>query len=220
MRLERASEKAMRYACLVFHYAKRVPAPPKIGFSVFNDVGEWCGCVIFNNGIEGIQKPFDLKMGQVCELVRVALNGKQKETSKVVSMAVRLFKNQNPLVKVLVSYADSDCDHVGTIYQAMNWVYVGSKKTSDEFIDPKTGKSIHSRSHSQTGFSIQFGVKKRVPKTSDLIRNKKGIKHKYVLVLDKSLELNLHSKPYPKSVQSIIGDAPGNQSGEGGSMPT
>jgi hypothetical protein len=220
MRLEKASDKAMKFSCLNFHYAKRLPAPPRVGFSVFNDTGEWCGCVIFNNGIEGIQKPFGLKMGQVCELVRVALNGKQSETSRCVSLAVNIFRKQNPLVKVLVSYADSDYSHFGTIYQAMNWVYVGSKRTSDEYIDPKTGRSVHSRSHSSSGANVQFGTMRKVFKTAELIRKRKGLKHKYVYLLDKKAGLIIEAKPYPKSVQSIIGDALGNQSGEGGSIPT
>lgn len=220
MRIETASEKAMKFACLNFHYAKRLPAPPRVGFSVFNDSGEWCGCIIFNNGLSNTHKPFNLKRGQVCELVRVALNGKQTKTSKCVSTAVRIFRKQNPLVKMLVSYADSDFEHFGTIYQAMNWIYVGSKKTGDEFIDPKTGRSIHSRSHSSSGILIQFGTVRKGVQTKDLIRKKKGLKHKYIYVLDKKLKLNIVSKPYPKSVQSIDGDAPGNQSGEGGSTPT
>jgi hypothetical protein len=199
MRLERASVKAVKYACMRFHYAKRLPAQPIIAYNVFeNDV--WCGVVIFNNGIGNINSPYNLKKGQVCELCRVALNGKQSTTSKAVSIAIKLFKKQNPLVKLLVSYADSDEGHNGTIYQAMNWYFTGSNKTGDKFIDPKTGKDIHSRSHSPTGIVIQFGVKKRVIKTGDLVKIKKGVKHKYIYPLDKSLipmckEL---AKPYPK----------------------
>lgn len=200
MRLEKASFKATKYACLNFHYAKRLPAQPMTSLAVFNDINEWCGVVIFNIGIKNISKPYNLPNGSVCELVRVALNGKQETTSKAVSIAVKMFKKLNPLCKLLVSYADSDENHTGVIYQAMNWYFVSSKNTVDKFIDPKTGKQIHNRSHSPTGFNIQFGKTKKVAKTNDLIRLKTGVKHKYIYPLDKSLIPLCKSlaKPYPK----------------------
>ena len=198
MRLERASYKAIKYACSHFHYAKRLPAQPMIGFSVFED-DSWCGVIVFNAGIGNINKPYELNKGEVAELVRVALNGKQSQTSKALSIALKLFRNQNPLCKLVVSYADSDENHIGVIYQATNWFFVSSHKTGDKFIDCN-GKEIHSRSHSPTGYNIQFGVRKRVVKTSDLTRVKKGVKHKYIYPLRKELIPLCRSlaKPYPK----------------------
>jgi hypothetical protein len=200
MRLEKASYKAVSFACLNYHYAKRIPAQPMTGFSVFNDKNEFCGVVVFNIGIGNISKPFNLPNGSVCELVRVALNGKQESTSKTVAIAVKLFKKINPLCKLLVSYADSDQNHNGVIYQAMNWTFVSSHKTGDKFINPKTGKDIHSRSHSPKGYNIQFGERKKVLNTNDLIRIKTGLKHKYIYPIDKSLLplCKSLSKPYPK----------------------
>jgi hypothetical protein len=39
MRLEKASYKAIVYACMNFHYAKSIPVVQS-GFSVFNDLNE------------------------------------------------------------------------------------------------------------------------------------------------------------------------------------
>jgi hypothetical protein len=218
MRLEKASFKAVQYACMNFHYAKRLPAQPMTAFSVFNNTDEWCGVVVFNIGIGNIAKAFNLHNGSVCELVRVALNGKQEQTSKAVAIAVKQFKRVNPLCKLLVSYADSDQNHVGTIYQAMNWYLVSTHKTGDKFIDPKTGKEIHSRSHSPKGFNIQFGQRKKVHNTNDLIRVKTGVKNKYIYPIDKSLIplCKSLSKPYPKQHAVLAqGSAPDIQSGDG-----
>jgi len=205
MRLQKASYKAVSFACLNFHYAKRIPSQPMTGINVFNDKDEWCGVVVFNIGIGNISKPFNLPNGSVCELVRVALNGKQEQTSKAVSIAVKLFKKINPLCKLLVSYADSDQNHTGTIYKAMNWYFISSHKTGDKFIDPKTGKDIHSRSHSPTGFNKQFGEIKKVLNTNDLVRIKTGVKHKYIYPLDKNLIplCKSLSKAYPKNAQEV-----------------
>lgn len=41
MRLTVASQKAIQYACIKFHYAKCVPVVG-IGFNVYNDNDEWC----------------------------------------------------------------------------------------------------------------------------------------------------------------------------------
>lgn len=183
-----------------YHYAQRLPAQPMVGFSCFNDAGDWCGVIVYNNGIGNIEKPFGVAKGNVCELARVALNGKQEATSRYVATSLRLLKKQNPLIEAVVSYADTDQGHEGTIYQATNWTFVSRHKTGDEFIDPKTGKSVHSRSHSPTGFNKQFGVRKRVVKTSSLLRVKKGPKNKYVFPFSKRMKewCAANSMPYPK----------------------
>jgi len=197
MKLEKASYKAVKYACLKYHYIGRMPANPFIAYSVFEN-DDWCGVIVFNKSMLNAHKPYNLKRGQVGELVRVAMNGKQKNVSKPVSIAVKLLRKDAPLLKLLVSYADSDEGHEGTIYQALNWYYECSKKTGDKYIDPKTGNSVHSSAHSPTGFCTQFGERKKAKKTSDLRRIKKGVKHKYIYPLDKELisMCKRISKPY------------------------
>jgi len=203
MRLEKASHKAIKYACMNFHYAKRVPVNTA-GYSVFNDKKKWCGVVVFGAGVEGIEKPYHLPKNTVWELVRVALNGQHGTTTKTVSTSVRLFKKDAPTVKLLVSYADSDQSHNGTIYQAMNWFFVGSNRTSDRYICKKTGKDIHSRQISKSGMKQQFGTKKRCYTYEDVEKIKTGVKHKYIYPLDKSLVpmCKALSKPYPKKEQN------------------
>lgn len=49
MRLAKASAKAVRYACMHFHYAKAVPVNT-LGYNVYNDDDEWCGVVLFGSG--------------------------------------------------------------------------------------------------------------------------------------------------------------------------
>ena len=92
MKLELASYKAIKYACLNFHYAKSLPVNT-IGFSVFNTKNEWCGVVLYGTGANNnIANTYQLKQGQVIELVRMALNGKQESTSKTLSISLKLVK--------------------------------------------------------------------------------------------------------------------------------
>ncbi len=105
MRLEKASPKAIKYACLKYHYSKTNP-PNCFGYSVFNDNKEFCGVVLYGVGANNnIGEPYGLKKGQVAELVRVALNGKQSTTVQVLAVSRKLFKKDNPTVKMIISFA-------------------------------------------------------------------------------------------------------------------
>ena len=55
----------------------------------------------------------------------MALNGKQESTSKALALSLKLVKKYNPLLQLVISYADCDQEHIGTIYQATNWIYEG-----------------------------------------------------------------------------------------------
>lgn len=191
MRLEKASFTAIRYACLNYHYSKAVPSVSD-AFSVFNDDNEFCGVVCFSVGANNnIGKPFGLQQGKIIELTRVALNGRQGhgKTSMVVAMALKQVKKNNPLVELIVSYADPEQGHVGGIYQATNWIYVGKSKGQREVLDPKTGKVMHKR----TANSI-YGTIVGLEKTEI------SWKYKYVYPLSRKMKKQCReiSLPYPK----------------------
>ena len=173
MKLVKASYKAIKYACLNFHYAKSVPVNV-FGYSVFNEKNEWCGVIVYGHGSNNnIAKPFGLKIGEVLELVRVALNGKQEFTSKAIAMSLKLIKKDIPLCKLVVSYADLDQNHIGTIYQATNWYFVGikmeNKKDCSYIID---GKRVHGRTitakFKKYGLSATIENIKKFYKTDDV----------------------------------------------------
>jgi hypothetical protein len=188
MRLEKASFKAIKYACLNFHYSKTVPVNT-FGYCVFNNNNEWCGVALFGTGASPqIGKQYNLKQGQVIEFVRMALNGKQSKTSEVLGIAIRLIKKDLPLVKIIVSYADQEQGHNGVIYQATNWYYLGEVK-SPPIIEGKHNKSM--------GGSI--GAARKILGREPIVYFPKP-KHKYIYPLDKSLIplCKSLSKEYPK----------------------
>ncbi len=75
MRLEKASTKAIRYACLNFHYSKSVPVNTT-GFSVFNDADEWCGVILFGGGANNnLPKMFNLRDRRRNNIVNVTRRG-------------------------------------------------------------------------------------------------------------------------------------------------
>lgn len=202
MKLEKASGKAIRYACLNYHYSKSVPQI-RIGYSVFNENDEWCGVIIFSNGANPrIAKEYGLVQGQVVELVRVALNGKQECTSQALGKALKMLKQDAPAVKLVVSFADRNQNHIGTIYQATNWFYMDER--SNECGIMLNGKLTHRRSVGKKygNSGIEF-LRQNIDKNAKIILGKTKIK--YVYVLDKKLftKIKQLSKPYPKK-ENII----------------
>lgn len=145
MRLTRATTKAIEYACKHYHYSKCNPLR-SIGYNVYNGKDEWCGVILFGLGANAqIASPYGLSQGQVLELTRVALNGKQECTSQAVAMSLKELKKDYPLVRLVVSYADVDQHHLGTIYQATNWIYEGSCNEGSRGGFIINGKKVHNK---------------------------------------------------------------------------
>ena len=215
MRLEKASYKAIKYACMNFHYAKALPVNVT-GFSVFNEDNIWCGVILFGSGAtNNLAEPYGLKQGQVVELVRIALNGKHESTSKALSIALKLIKKNLPLCKLVVSYADSEQGHFGTIYQATNWTYT-NYSTDNIFI--VNGIKTHRRTLNSRYNTSSFEALKKLG--LNVIPVKTKPKWKYIYPIDKSLIpfCKSLSKPYPKKETNAAiaqGSAPGFQSGDG-----
>lgn len=159
-----ATPAQVKYACEKLHYARTVPSV-QLAFSVYDD-DEFRGVIAFGGGANNnLAKNYKLVQGQIMELVRVALNGKQEyQTSKYVALAMRLLHKRKPLVRMLISYADTKQGHRGTIYQATNWLYLG-KSYAESAIDPETNEVKHTRSlHSKYGSIKGFKRVKDMPK--------------------------------------------------------
>ncbi|MBQ4009224.1 MAG: protein Mom [Paludibacteraceae bacterium] len=204
MRITRANNKAIEYACNHFHYAKAVPVNT-LGYNIYNQNDDWCGVILYGMGAnKNIGTEYGLNQGQVYELVRVALNGKQECTSQAVAMTLKQIHKDCPLCRLIVSYADCDQNHLGTIYQATNWVYVGLKNENTRGGFIVNGKKTHPKSI----YSIKIDGK-HCPQTLDAIHKyidlnateyiTKG-KRKYLYALDKKMKKQIAklSLPYPK----------------------
>lgn len=202
MRIERASAKAVRYAIMTWHYSKSVPLV-QIAYSVFNDADEWCGVICYSIGANNsISKPYNLAQGQVIELVRVALNGKQECTSKAVAMSLRAIKKDAPLVRLIVSYADTGQGHVGTIYQATNWIFAGSTTPARCYL--VNGVKVHERTIQSKGVKQNIdAVRKSLDANAIIIYDEP--KHKYLYPLTKDMKKLCETlrKPYPKKHQNL-----------------
>lgn len=209
MRLTRATPQAVKYACLHFHYAKSVPANP-VGYNVYNDADEWCGVILYAVGATpNIGSQYGLPTGGVLELVRVALNGKQEHTSQAVAMSLKQLHKDVPQCRLVVSYADCDQHHLGTIYQATNWIYTGTNNKGNRGGWIIHGKKTHPKSIHSRIVTID-GKRVHCPQTTEAVRKyfdpdavefiTQG-KRKYLMPMDKKMKKQIAplAKPYPKN---------------------
>lgn len=198
VRLTLANSDAVKYACLNFHYAKRVPVGV-VAFNVYEEE-EWCGVIVYGYGANPhIAAIYDKWPGQVLELVRVALNGKQKTTSECVAASLKMIKKFCPMVDMIVSYADVDQGHTGVIYQATNWIYVGKMNEGAKTDFVVKGKKMHPKSVWGKGWKeslewIRANIDINATQTIT-----KG-KHKYLFPLNKKIRKKVEClrQPYPK----------------------
>lgn len=199
MRLALATPQAIRHACKYFHYSGTVPTV-SYGYNVYNSEGAWCGVVCFGVGAcPNIGTEYGLMQGEVLELTRVALNGKQEATSQAVALALRELHAQNPLVRLVVSYADMDQGHTGTIYQATNWTYTGLRNAGGRAAFLVHGERLHPKTVYSRGWrqSIEW-LRANIDPQAELIRTKG--KHKYLYPMDRKMRRQLRGveQPYPR----------------------
>lgn len=192
-----ANIEAVRYACTNYHYAERTPVA-SVAFNVYEG-DEWCGVIVYGYGAcPRMARSLNKWPGQVLELVRVALNGKQKTTSECVGLSLKLLKKYCPLVDLVVSFADENQGHKGTIYQATNWIYTGVS----EFIERGIliGRELkHRRSvSSKHGTASISWLRENIDPKTKIIEGKP--KHKYLYPLNKKTRKQILklAQPYPK----------------------
>jgi len=197
MRLIKASSKAVKYAVENWHYSKTAPIHSyALAFAVIENE-RFCGVICYGIGATpNIARPYGMSNGQVIELMRVALNGKQSSTSKAVAISLRLVRKYAPNVQLIVSYADGEQQHTGTIYQATNWIYTGEVPTRSIIYKGKKThpKTIYGKYGTQS-------VLKLKAKGIDVKSVQNKPKYKYIYPLDKrDREKYLHlAKPYPRA---------------------
>lgn len=181
------------YACQNWHYSKCVPAGKLFKFGVFED-DKFIGVVIFSRGANNsLGSPYGLTQLECCELTRIALSEHKTEVSKIVSIALKILKKHNQGLRLVISFADSEQGHIGSVYQAGNWVYAGMTKSADEYL--VHGVRMHGRSmRAKYGSHIGKSFIKIVKGSS---------KYRYLFALDKETKEKISKIKikYPKRIE-------------------
>jgi hypothetical protein len=181
------------------------------------NVDDLIGCVVYGGPVgrsSAMSICDNVSIQEVIELTRLWIKdgvGKNIE-SYVISQSLKWLKN-NTNIKIILSYADDEQGHLGTIYQATNFLFTGRNSDTNlmpnysiSLSGPETGyKWIHSRTVSATyGSHNVEHLKKCIGHT--FYRKKEASKLRYIYIIakdkDKRLILkNLKHKsvPYPKN---------------------
>ena len=221
LRLDWCSYKAAKHAVVRWHYSRKMPSAKLVRIGVWESE-RFVGAIIYGVGANRhLARPFGLQSTQACELVRVALaHGRHFPTSKCLAISLRMLRQQSPGLRLVVSYADLKEGHMGTIYQATNWIYLGG--TTQAYLKVR-GEITHPRSlyerYGRGGQSLPW-LQKHVDPHAQRIKMPAKFKYVYPFTHDLKAKLQELAQPYPKRAESIDGDVPTVQVGEGGSSPT
>jgi hypothetical protein len=223
LRLDWCSHAAAKYAVEHWHYSRSLPTPPLVKIGVWENE-RFIGCVLFSRGAtQNIGAPFGLPQTEVAELTRIALDGHRSPVSRVLKLALVFLRQQCPGLRLLVSYADPGHGHVGGVYQASGWLYLGQRDGTTEYIGPD-GKRWHARMVSPTGQKRVYGHFRSVWRPDQCQPVACPGKHKYALPLDNAMRAQIAplAKPYPKRSRagSLDSEAVAIHATQGGAIPT
>lgn len=222
LKLDWCSYSAAKFAVLHWHYSKHMPDSKCVKIGVWEDA-KFIGAVIFSRGVSSsnLSKTWGIKTTEICELSRIALTTHATPVTRIVSIAIRMLRKFCPGLKLLISYADANQGHLGSIYQAGNWIYTGESASVPIYVG-KSGRVYHDRSVSTSGVKEHYGRMSACPKKENLKIIPQKPKFRYFMPLTDELRKKITAKPYPKKIcgESVDSDTSGFQLEEGGAHPT
>ena len=210
LRVDWATHASAKFACETWHYSKCLPASLQKRVAI----GAWenekfVGVVVFGHGANpSIGSPYGLTIHECVELTRIAMKpGHEVPVSRLVRLALMFLSKSQPGIRLVVSYADQMQGHHGGVYQAGNWLYVGSMKGVPSLL--YKGKVWHAKALRTSFPRLQHSdpAVQKVPA---------GDKHKYLMPLDDDMRRHIMplAKPYPKRAkQAITGDQSAERQG-------
>lgn len=187
-----------------------MPAGKNVYIGVWENE-KYIGCVMFGAGSGNSTNGTNYGLARshdMAELVRVALTQHQTPVSRIVAIAIRMIKKQSPNIRLIISMADPKAGHVGSIYQAGNWIYTGMTKPDVLYFS--NGAWVHHRTATSRGSARGLPSKPLPPK------------YRYLYPLDDAMRRQIEPlrKPYPKRARAE-GETGGVSNVEtGGAIPT
>jgi hypothetical protein len=162
------------------HYlGRKAQAVEAFGLFESDDVfSEMIGCIIFGKpaspslcvGICGKEES-----GHVLELTRLWIKDASPKNAESFLIGKAL-KMLDPKWQIIVSYAEISAGHIGTVYQATNFIYTGlSDAHAVWLLDGKSGK------HDRHLFDEHGGIEGAKAFYGErLIKGQRGRKHRYI----------------------------------------
>jgi hypothetical protein len=180
------------------HYLHR-KAPCSIAFGLFDPTQKLLGVILYGTpsssslrkGLAGIEEA-----SNVIELTRLWIDDSTPKNSEsfLIGRSMKLAGKE-----FIVSFADTEQNHLGIVYQATNWLYTGlSAKRTDWTVDGidkhgHTWADKYTAAQMRELFGERFYLKPRSRKHRYIFINAKGKRKKEL-----TAKLNYKPQPYPK----------------------
>lgn len=192
------------------HYLHR-KAPASFSYGLFNELGSLVGVIVYGkpasptlcSGIAGKDES-----NNVIELTRlwIADITPKNAESFLIASTLKLLPKQ---YDIIVSFAEIKAGHVGTVYQATNWIYTGlsTRRALWELDGNRDG-------HARHRFD-QYGGEAEAKKIlgDRLKKYYRPRKHRYIMFLGSKWrkrelmsKLKYEIKDYPKVILSDVGE--------------
>ena len=180
------------------HYLRSLPGGTQLAFGTLVG-GRLLGAVTL--GVGPFRAPSLVSgatVGDCLTLTRLWLSDElpPNSESRVIGIVLRELR-RHTTIRFLLTYADPARGHLGTIYQATNWLYTGLSEPTPLY-DLGDGHPRHSRSlaHVYGSRSVRHFASYGV----DVSLVPQGPKHRYLYFLDRSWRprLLVPVLPYPK----------------------
>lgn len=197
LKIDWATHEAAKHACQTWHYSGTVPAGKTLKIGIWEN-GQFIGVIIYSYGANNnAPKSFGLKQTEICELTRVAMTSHITPVTRCLALSRKFLVRQCPGIKLVFSYADkTNQGHLGVIYQADNWLYLGERSTGDKgAYYVINGKKIHGRSA-----RAKYGHVSKFPEGWEHVPSQ--TKHLYVKIIDPCYILKHEMKSYPKAPEA------------------
>ena len=142
-------EKQIAFDMIIKNHYSHKKTSTKFALGIFHNK-KLIGCMTYGFPVgrlvvKSIVPSFE--NNEVLELTRlwIADDYGQNIESWFIGQSFRFIKNNYPQVKCLISYADPNVGHQGSIYQATNWLYQKSPMICKAFQVVVDGKILHPR---------------------------------------------------------------------------
>jgi hypothetical protein len=192
--VERVSSAEVRELIVERHYLHSLPGVVRRCYAVRHG-DELVGACIFTAGARHSHRLLaGARPADVATLARFWMTDDlpPNNESRVVSLILRELRREGAY-KLLVSFADPAAGHVGTIYQASGWTYLGT--TEPERYFELDGVHVHPRSASSRFGSNSVAHLRRTGLA--VVARTSPPKHRYAYVLDPSWRWRLRGQPQP-----------------------
>lgn len=147
----------------------------------------------FSSVIPGIKKEECLELSRMW-----SPDGMPKNTeSRAIALAIAKLPKT---VKLLVSYADPSRGHLGIIYQATNWLYVGVTKKNSYLIDKDGFRKHHKmiQGYRKSNPAFKNSTVRQIKQHLGMREFRSAGKHKYIMLIgDKSENRTLRKQIKP-----------------------